>query len=401
MEYFNPWPLPVRFSRQEGELTSSWIVRVADAHGQSVQSLGYRLVGRGRALFGEDVDRGAWTELLQGLARVTLQPLDDLYLGTLKAFEGFLWGSLPKQGPARWVLPIIKRGTARIGFGQQYCCECLATDRFPYLRQTWRLAFMTCCPIHRRWLLDRCPICGAPVVPHKNRTGRRAPAGESSITRCHLCGGDLRSPDGRSDVDISPVALEMQERLLAALAEGYCLIDDQPVHSVLFFSAMAMLWSMLDDDRRSGQLWQVLGSPLPAPQIPRKTRFGSFEKRLATDRARLLDGSARLLEGGAAEMVRRLEASGETSGTVFRYSGRTGTEVPFWLWEPVHLGLDRSIYVPSDKEILNAIDHAVSLGGKGYTTHSTVCELLGMRTRGNARVSTLMRLKRAYKWQNR
>lgn len=150
-------PVPTRIL--SGESLSSWIVRTADAHGMSTQQLGAWLMGRGRQIFCEDVDRGSWNALLEALWRATGQASDIMMQGTLRVFEGVLWGEMPRQGVARWVLPIIKYGTLRSGYGVQYCAECLATDEIPYHRLVWRLAFNVTCPTHQILLRDRCNRC--------------------------------------------------------------------------------------------------------------------------------------------------------------------------------------------------------------------------------------------------
>jgi TniQ len=57
-----------------------------------------------------------------------------------------------------------KAGTKRKGYGMQYCAACLASDRQPYLRLHWRLAFLVQCPMHREMLFDCCAYCHAPLA---------------------------------------------------------------------------------------------------------------------------------------------------------------------------------------------------------------------------------------------
>lgn len=123
--------LPVARAIFSGESLSSWIVRIADAHGMSTQQLGAWLMGRGRQVFTEDVDRGAWNALVEEMSRATGQATGVLMQGTLRAFEGRLWGEMPRKGATRWVLPVMKKGTQRAGYGVQYCAHCLAADEIP------------------------------------------------------------------------------------------------------------------------------------------------------------------------------------------------------------------------------------------------------------------------------
>jgi HAMP domain-containing protein len=44
----------------------------------------------------------------------------------------------------------------------QVCPDCLAEDQ-PYGRVFWHCQFVTLCPMHRRFLIRRCPVCAAPI----------------------------------------------------------------------------------------------------------------------------------------------------------------------------------------------------------------------------------------------
>ncbi len=59
------------------------------------------------------------------------------------------------------------------------CPECLKSS--PYLRKSWDITFMTCCPVHKILLIERCPNCNS-YLKHFNRG--------SSVNQCK-CGFDL------------------------------------------------------------------------------------------------------------------------------------------------------------------------------------------------------------------
>jgi hypothetical protein len=60
-----------------------------------------------------------------------------------------------------WVLPLRLATRKRWRKALQICPLCL--NEFGYFRQTWRLAFVTCCPIHRAHLLDQCTRCNSRI----------------------------------------------------------------------------------------------------------------------------------------------------------------------------------------------------------------------------------------------
>jgi len=63
----------------------------------------------------------------------------------------------------------------------QVCPECLAEDD-PYGRLAWHCQFVTVCLTHRRFLIQQCPVCSAPI-----------PAFRLTLTACPVCKkGDYR-----------------------------------------------------------------------------------------------------------------------------------------------------------------------------------------------------------------
>lgn len=380
--------LPLTRSMLAGESFSSWFIRMADAHGMSVQLLGSWLMGRGRQVFGEDVDRGAWRLMLETVSIAAGQPLSSLLGGTLRSYEGVLWGELPRQGTARWVLPIIKRGALRDGFGVQYCSECLATDETPHLRLEWRLAFCVACPVHRCLLLDRCDRCEAPVAAHRWRTGSLRELGSSGIVRCQACGVDRRRsrPQPASSAIVSA-----QARLTDALENGQAAVEGQPVNCLSFFAGAAMIWSLLDDPRDAQAVWDELDLEVPPFVQATEDRYGSFERRGVSERAVLLDGFERLLGRGVDEFVRGLSLRQLPSRSLFRYSTSLRAPAPFWYWKIVRDHLDRTIYTPSNGELDEAIRHQLRIDGGSFARASEVCRLLGMATSSSARVGRRMR----------
>ena len=61
-----------------------------------------------------------------------------------------------------WVIPVGNQ--ARKSFGPAYCPQCLAEDRTPHFRASWRFAFLGVVPRHDL-PLDQCPQCRQPLWP--------------------------------------------------------------------------------------------------------------------------------------------------------------------------------------------------------------------------------------------
>jgi len=80
-----------------------------------------------------------------------------------------------------------------LGFGLQYCSQCLLEDDEPYFRRRWRVAYCTFCPEHNALLRDRCWQCGACVAFHRRELGRPTLLLVGPMSICHSCGHDLRA----------------------------------------------------------------------------------------------------------------------------------------------------------------------------------------------------------------
>lgn len=149
------WPAAV--DPQPDELLSSWLHRLAIANGVAPRSFDSVLgfcggMWSARLDLRLPQDLAAWLELRTGVARAEISAM-AMTDGALAP----LW--LPLRETARrsrstWI---------------QYCATCLADDRAPYFRQSWRLASRISCFQHGCGLRDRCPACRAGIAPFAQR----------------------------------------------------------------------------------------------------------------------------------------------------------------------------------------------------------------------------------------
>lgn len=171
----------VTWSRQvlpvADELLSSYLIRVATAHCADpyrflVHSLGPV------PIWSRDIDRTAPDRLFAAVAQAGGPPPAVLARMTLVAWERCLKGraSTTRWTTGPWINAVGVYHRVRRGNGLQACLECLA-ENGAYLRR-WRLSFVTVCERHQRVLIDACPRCEAPLVPHRQLA--REP-------RCHAC----------------------------------------------------------------------------------------------------------------------------------------------------------------------------------------------------------------------
>lgn len=192
------WPVPVALAPDE--LFSMWLVRAALAQGVDPLVLAGHLWPKWR-VWTIDLDRGINDERMNTLARAsgidagkltaaTLLPI-ALVTGLEREIASAIW---------HWILALGSRNRKRRG-GLQYCSLCLADDVQPYFRLHWRLAWHTCCAVHKVGLRDRCYHCQSPIEPNRL-------AAVAAMTSCSNCGGDLRHAP---ELPAATAALAFQE----------------------------------------------------------------------------------------------------------------------------------------------------------------------------------------------
>lgn len=269
-----PWP--VRPQPREGELLSSWLVRLASANGTTAKVVLAAALGSSPAVaLGEDIDRrGLAPQLRDALAqgaRVARVRLDTLAVRTLSRFLSVgaphhAGGGRPKP-TSSWLLR--SRSTtarrARLSGRIEYCPECLKADREPYFRRIWRLGCFAICPIHYRPYQDRCFNCGLDVACV---LGRGTVESLNSVVYCARCGADRReapSADGVPRVPPSEFELYLTDTL-SRFETGYIDVspdgrggDSFAVRSSEYFSRLRRrVWEIAETGRDAASVRAAL-----------------------------------------------------------------------------------------------------------------------------------------------
>ena len=165
------WPVKVFPARDE--LLSSWLHRLAFAHGLSPHHLG-EILGVGSGAWSTRLDLDLPEFLLNLLHRQTGVGRDRIAGATIGAET---WRPL--------VLPARRNKRKGQASWLQFCPLCLVEDETPYFRRAWRRASVMTCRRHRRALLDRCPSCCTGLAPFEQRA-------LLPQHHCAHCGFDLR-----------------------------------------------------------------------------------------------------------------------------------------------------------------------------------------------------------------
>lgn len=346
--------LPIHFKPEEDELLSSWICRLALAHGTDSAALCSSILSprrRPEEVRMLEVDIRASKEFLSVLAEKTGTSTQRVSAMPLAAYEGFLFERWDAPSGERWLINIPR--PPRISQqGLQYCPLCLAGEA-PYYKRSWRLAMITLCTRHRVQLLDRCFRCASPVSFLKaTYNGMHAPPSER-MTFCYSCGADLRDArTGRMPPSNEEVAF--QERLEKALREGWA---ERPgggaVPSLLYFPALDRLMRLLAMGEMGTKLRRSLGRKYGTGLL-KITFLTKATHRIpqlnVSERRGLLDLSRRVFGNWPEDFIDICASNNLTARWLWR-----ADETPFWFWKVLEEYMYHPRYKPTKEEIESAI----------------------------------------------
>jgi TniQ len=179
---------PIHFKPLPDELLSSWLVRLAHSHGLKVQTFCNLIFGNRLQVWNRDIDRLAPEWLITELADSTGATIEQVMDTTLQSYKGIVYHCHRASGTLSWIQSLRLHHRKFEGFGLQFCPKCLAKDKEPYFRKSWRVAFNTVCTTHNCMLHDRCPHCGQGVAFHRNDMRHTEYMATISLKECHYCG---------------------------------------------------------------------------------------------------------------------------------------------------------------------------------------------------------------------
>jgi len=168
---------PQRPRRRPDELFSSWLRRAAIAAGVPPRSFAREALGSELP----DPDRAVSALVLHRLALASGQAPAALAAGTLlqPACATTSAGLVEDAALAQGGLLLGPRSSV------QFCPLCLGGETCPAFRRGWRFGYEVACLHHGCLLHDRCPGCGATILPLRQRSTVPQPD-------CPACGERLR-----------------------------------------------------------------------------------------------------------------------------------------------------------------------------------------------------------------
>lgn len=315
--------LPCTLQPGEGELLSSWLVRLAHAHQVKVYSFCKHLWPE-VAIWDRDIDKLAPAVLLDILAVRTLTPVQRIIQTTLPPLIERLTGErlTARQAHASWMMPVGVYHRTHQKRGLVYCPQCLKRDGpTPYYRVNWRLAFYVVCPTCGIYLHEECPVCGEPVNFFRIELGRKSENADRPISTCHKCTFDF----SRTSATYVPEKTLRRYRSLYRISrEGWNLSVPYP-HQYL--RVMRQLVGVLASSAERARPLQIdmrlrLGQP-----VEWQTGWASFEQTPIRWRTYLLEQAMWLLNDWPIRFIAVMRYHRISSATLLK---DVGGELPFW-----------------------------------------------------------------------
>lgn len=287
--------LPVHPQPKDDEIFSSWLCRISQANGLKLHTLEVQLWGREKQIWTRDIDRTIDADTLNRVASVCGTPLDRANETTLRALEGKLFEKL-LVGNSPWVIPAaIYHRTRRRPF-MQFCSRCLATDKIPFYRRSWRLALSTFCDEHDVMLRDSCPECKAPIMFYRQEMGQRYVTSVESLSLCTSCGFDLRTAKCEEVNVVDAHALATLRLQIRSFALGWTYNDKYMFqYGQLYFDVLRNLMQKLMSPWTIQRLRHLVEEKFSLPPISRSRVREPFEYFGVNDRHQLLQVATWLL----------------------------------------------------------------------------------------------------------
>lgn len=254
--------LPIHPKPYDGEILSSWMLRLAHANSIKAHTLYSSYFGHDKQIWNRDIDVFAPEWLLHGLMELSGATYEEVYTTTLKKYEGYVYENVSVKTNTHLLLSQGIYHRLRKLHGIQYCPSCLGEDRIPYFRSVWRLAFYTICPIHNCALRDSCPKCDAPIIIFRGDIGYKNEVTRHSSKFCHKCLTDLTKVKLFMWKAIDQEVVEAMKVLLDAPNKGFIssplpVVHYSPIFFIVFRKILVLFISSRSNIRAKFNLMDI------------------------------------------------------------------------------------------------------------------------------------------------
>ena len=338
---------PIRITPQEDEIFSSWLTRLALAHGLPGNQLAkYFTEKKGLFATTRDVDRLFDQSLFERLSEKTGIAVEHILSATLSSYTGYLFSEFSnKTGQLPWILPFGSPISKKKNHVIQFCQQCLKEDDKPYFRKKWRLSFVVNCTKHKIILSDRCSNCSTPINYFWSFENKILP-----IYICKQCNFDLREAViEKQDFPLSSFEVEFQKHLEEVLNKGWVENQIGSTYSHLYFSGIYLIMLSLCGKRRRrfceavSKFYRIENIPIELLNPINIVEFRSLKER------RFLNILvAHLLANWHHDFVKICK---DIKFHFKELVPQTTKEYPFWYWKVISEHLTHPNHTCSDLEI--------------------------------------------------
>lgn len=224
----------------EDELLSSWLVRLAACSGLTPYAFAKICFGNFMAWCRDlDLQFGS-----RGLSLPSALGHADTIEATFGRLKTFVNADQRAITPGLLAYGIYHRRRRRHGL--QYCPVCLFQNA-AHFKQEWRFALQFGCPIHLVRLLDGCPRCDQPLMPHRRHDG--------NVRRCSECNSTLTAnPQNLNAAEAKACSI------VSAIFHGRGgLVGADEVPAGEYIQAARCLYSFITSRRMPSRLFDALG----------------------------------------------------------------------------------------------------------------------------------------------
>ena len=209
--------LPAHPKPFEDELLTSWLVRLAKNNGMKLETFAKQSLKTKTQLWNRDFDRGPIDSVVKILSEKTGRSVEDIMYLSLKNYQSKLYSYYCPSGIINWILPLRVHHRKRIGFGQQFCSQCLMEDEVPYFRKCWRISLNTFCHKHKIMLREKCPNCKHPIMFYRQEIGKPNVYETNEMCFCTVCEFDLRNSIQKPIAILDRESFELLSNLIKSL----------------------------------------------------------------------------------------------------------------------------------------------------------------------------------------
>lgn len=259
--------LPIPVAPYPDELLSSWLVRMAWMNAEKLHTFKRRFWNFPGSPWGRNIDLICPPAVLPALSQLTGRPPEEIEAHRLTAFTGILFEKPGSGGIAPGLLSSLSRGRQVLGHALQFCPACMREHEAPYFRLSWRVSYVTVCPVHDCVLHESCPRCNRPVVMHLADAGQQLLPTKIPTSFCAYCGADWRH--------CSPPAIYLNDdfrtwlkEIASGVSRKWVMHEQQPIWALSYYTGLNFLLTQLLSPRPIKRLHQAVTTSLNLLDLP-------------------------------------------------------------------------------------------------------------------------------------